>query len=97
MKKIIYILLIILFLAGCVREDIHPAKPDTIKDAECEVDSDCKISGCNGEICAKEEMHSICIFKPEFECYKIIACKCIEGKCGWEQSPELLECLAQYK
>ena len=80
MKKITYILLIILFLAGCVQKDIYPATPDTEKGTECEADSDCKISGCNGEICAKEEMNSICIFKPEFECYKLVDCKCIEGK-----------------
>lgn len=62
-------------------------------DEECSLDSDCKISGCNSEICSKEEMISICVYKPEFECYKLSNCKCINAKCGWEQTKEFSSCL----
>ncbi|MBL7100855.1 MAG: hypothetical protein ISS23_02795 [Nanoarchaeota archaeon] len=62
---------------------------------ECSQDSDCKIGGCNSEICSKEAMVSICIYKPEFECYKMINCKCIDGECGWEQTKEFQECMTQ--
>lgn len=59
----------------------------------CEADSDCKISGCSGEICAEQEMTSICLYKPEFECYSLTNCKCVNGKCGWEQTKEFLDCV----
>ncbi len=64
----------------------------------CESDSDCKISGCNGEICSEQEgMASICVYKPEFECYSLTNCKCINGKCGWEQTEEFLDCVTSNK
>lgn len=68
-----------------------PSKPK----GSCEIDSDCKISGCNGEICAEQEMTSICMYKPEFECYSLTNCKCTNGKCGWEQTEEFLNCVAE--
>lgn len=62
----------------------------------CEKDSDCKIGGCNGEICSEEEMSSICLYKPEFECFKLTNCKCINGRCDWEQTEKFLDCRSRY-
>lgn len=85
----------------CVVLESYPAQLRCPKEEPairgCEKDSDCKISGCNREICAKEEMMSVCIYKPEFECYKLTRCECHDGKCGWEQTEEFLECLASNK
>ncbi|MDP2909232.1 MAG: hypothetical protein Q8N77_05485 [Nanoarchaeota archaeon] len=61
----------------------------------CEKDSDCKISGCNNEICYEETRFSTCVYKPEFECYKLAKCKCFQGRCGWEQPREFSDCLAK--
>jgi len=64
----------------------------------CESDSDCKISGCNGEVCSEQEgVASICVYKPEFECYTLTNCKCTNGKCGWEQTEEFLNCIVTKK
>ena len=106
MKKTFAILILAIFLtAGCVSKDIHPAKlgpkEEISEEKECEVDSDCKIGGCNGEICAKaeftEEIASICVFKPEFACYKLIDCKCINGRCAWDKTEEFLKCFSEKK
>jgi eight-cysteine-cluster-containing protein len=90
MKKLIYTILVLLMflIMGCEEE-----LKETITNEECQKDSDCKITGCNGEICSKEQLMSICIYKPEFECYKLINCKCTDGKCGWEKTDEFNECL----
>jgi len=66
----------------------------------CESDFDCDIGGCNGEICGNKDsiknIASICLYKPEFECYSLTDCKCINGKCGWEQTEEFLDCKLRY-
>lgn len=90
-EKLCLLLVVIILLLGC-QEKLEET-PEEISEKECELNSDCKVSGCNGEICGKEEMMSICIYKPEFECYKLSKCKCIKGKCNWEQTEELLSCL----
>ncbi|KKQ37831.1 MAG: hypothetical protein US53_C0008G0022 [Candidatus Woesebacteria bacterium GW2011_GWA1_37_7] len=56
----------------------------------------CKVGGCNNEICMSEldkEVVSICIYKPEYECYKKAICeKQANGKCGWTQTGALRAC-----
>jgi hypothetical protein len=56
----------------------------------------CVIGGCNREICAEEEMSSICIYNERFECYKNAVCEVQDnGKCGWTMDEELAGCLEQ--
>lgn len=74
---------------------ICPKEKTPVTLQECEADSDCQIGGCNSEICAKEKMNSICIYKPEFECYKLIKCRCIDGRCSWGKTQEFLECFEE--
>lgn len=143
MKKIIYIIILSIFLLnGCTEEEILGSKCGTVSPdsrdeccerkmvdkphdecegrwrywesdsenecawvcgvlrerrmlEECEEDSDCKVGGCNGEICSKEPLAGICLYKPEFECYKQIDCKCTNGGCGWEKTEEFEECFKQ--
>jgi len=55
----------------------------------------CRPTGCSGEICSDKDIASICIWKPEFECYQAAECKRqANGKCGWTQTQELEECIA---
>lgn len=74
---------------------ICPGRPIKARGG-CESDSDCKVSGCSGEICSEQELVSICLYKPEFGCYKLTSCKCINGRCGWEQTEEFLDCKSRY-
>ncbi len=54
---------------------------------KCEIDEECKISGCSGQICQsiyEDTLISTCEFK---ECYEYkkygYICKCINNKCQW--------------
>lgn len=57
----------------------------------------CIVSGCNGEICQgkdEEPIMTICIYQPEYECYKKAVCEVQEdGKCGWTETKEFQECI----
>ncbi|MEK6953383.1 MAG: eight-cysteine-cluster domain-containing protein [Candidatus Micrarchaeota archaeon] len=79
-----------------VPDDIPPL-PDGDTFSECKVDSDCAIGGCNSEICTTpqkaKDVASICVYKPEFACYKQIGCGCISGVCAWEETPEFRLCV----
>jgi len=56
----------------------------------------CVVTGCSREICAEEEVMSVCIWKEEYACYQEHGnCRRQEsGKCGWTESAELLSCLS---
>lgn len=56
---------------------------------------DCKISGCNRELCveAGEDVVSICIYQERFKCYQQATCKRQLGYCAWTQTPALTNCL----
>ncbi|MFH1751104.1 MAG: eight-cysteine-cluster domain-containing protein [Candidatus Micrarchaeota archaeon] len=76
-------------------DDIPPF-PDN-EYSECVTASDCAIGGCNGEVCTTAEnaqrIGSICVYKPEYACYKQISCGCIEGACAWQETPEFRLCV----
>lgn len=83
-----------------VQEPIEEKKEDNliIKEEDSLEKLECIISGCNNEICGKEEFISICVYFPEFACYKDAVCEVQEnGKCGWTETKELLNCLEDKK
>ena len=56
--------------------------------------SGCVVSGCSSEICAEEEVISICLFRPEYECYRTATCeRQLDGECGWTMTDELIDCV----
>jgi eight-cysteine-cluster-containing protein len=61
--------------------------------AECHSDDDCFRTGCSGEICAAESAASLCIWRPEHECYEDRFCGCQQGSCGFKDHPQLLTCI----
>jgi len=63
----------------------------------CLTDDDCQTGGCSGELCFKKgfEVSSICFWKPEYECFKKIGCKCINNKCQWQKTSDFNECLSK--
>lgn len=66
-------------------------------DGECaQAQNDCQRSGCSGELCVEpgNDVASICIYRPEFACYRSAACeRQANGQCGWTRTPELAMCL----
>ena len=55
----------------------------------------CYVGGCSGEICSEEEgASSICIWNPQFACYKDAVCeRQAGGQCSWTQTDALQECI----
>ncbi len=61
--------------------------------AECRVDRDCMITGCSDQICSPEPVITTCEFKREYECLRSSNCRCIGGRCGWEETESYLSCM----
>ena len=63
--------------------------------------TECMVGGCSGELChgPDEPGISICIFKPEYACLEFSACGNFgaDGGCGWEQTQEYVDCMAQFE
>jgi hypothetical protein len=64
----------------------------------CLPPDECHPTGCNGEICANQDVASPCVALPEFACYQEVGVCEIQpwGQCGWTPTPELDECLSQF-
>jgi eight-cysteine-cluster-containing protein len=57
--------------------------------------SECRATGCSGQICADEDMFSTCEYRPEYACYQSATCeRQTDGQCGWTPTPALQACLA---
>lgn len=61
----------------------------------------CEVSGCSGQLCISAEEAaagggvSTCEFRSEYACYREASCEPqADGKCGWTQTTELTQCLA---
>jgi len=62
------------------------------------VQPDCVVMGCNNEICSSpdDQKFTACVYLPEYSCYSTAKCeKQVNGSCGWTQTAELTQCLAQ--
>ena len=64
--------------------------------AECATDADCIVTGCSSQVCANEDVATTCEWREEYACYadEYTSCGCQQGSCGWAQTPELEQCLA---
>jgi hypothetical protein len=64
----------------------------------CLPPDECRPTGCNGEICANQDMASPCVALPELACYQELGICELQpwGHCDWTQTPELDECLSQF-
>jgi eight-cysteine-cluster-containing protein len=59
----------------------------------------CAVAGCSGQLCVSAEEASTivttCEFRDEYACYAEASCEPqADGKCGWTQTAELTQCLA---
>lgn len=84
-----------------VKPALAPASPTPTPTTTLAPTTTCVIGGCNGEICQgadEEPLTSICLYKPEYVCYKDAICEIQEsGKCGWTQTNEFRQCLEKHK
>lgn len=56
--------------------------------------SECRPTGCSGQICADQDIISTCGFRPEYACYKTARCeRQPSGGCGWTLTQELQRCV----
>ncbi|HSN82196.1 MAG TPA: hypothetical protein VLS88_06430 [Polyangiales bacterium] len=64
----------------------------------CLPPQECRPTGCNGEICANQDVASPCVALPEFACYQQLGrCELQPwGQCGWTPTPELDACLSEF-
>ncbi|MCW5892756.1 MAG: hypothetical protein KIT14_19765 [bacterium] len=57
----------------------------------------CVVTGCSGEICAKEPLMSVCWWFPAFVCFSSATCAPqADGQCGWIIDEALRTCLGRY-
>jgi len=77
------------------RCEAEKAGAKNIINGECkETPKKCIPTGCSKELCSDKEMTSICIYKPEFDCYRQALCGAqANGQCGWTETPALKACL----
>ena len=59
--------------------------------------SECKVTGCSGQICSDDEhVVTTCEWIEQYACYQTAKCeRQIDGKCGWTQTDQLIKCLKQ--
>lgn len=56
--------------------------------------STCKVTGCNGELCATEELASSCQWSPVFRCLSGRHCVASAEKgCEWRDLPSITRCI----
>ncbi|RME21886.1 MAG: hypothetical protein D6806_13875, partial [Deltaproteobacteria bacterium] len=65
-------------------------------------ESQCIVTGCSGQVCAPQPVNTTCEWRPEYECLGYSNCTIVQRDdgtvgCGWEQTPEFLECMAQFE
>jgi eight-cysteine-cluster-containing protein len=88
MKYLLFMGGLLIFLLACT----------SIPGAECRTDADCVTGGCSGVICASKDSPPIvttCEFFAEYECYQDISCGCVDHRCGWKETPEFEQCVAE--
>jgi hypothetical protein len=64
------------------------------------LETGCIQTGCNGEVCAPFPVNTTCVWLPEYACLQLTTCQALytsDGQmtCGFEQTPEYLDCLLQ--
>lgn len=101
MKRLIVLLLV--FIVGCttVDENVGGTQPyNPPIESDCNVDSDCAVGGCSGQICARAEVVNdiitTCEYNEVYSCYKLSSCGCVNNKCQWAENQEFNNCLARY-
>jgi hypothetical protein len=83
-------------LEACLAEATDPTPPVPTEEPPAPTD-ECVVGGCSGQLCiaADADGTSTCEWREEYACFAYATCeKQPSGKCGWTQTDELTECLA---
>jgi len=60
--------------------------------------TECRATGCSGQVCSDQDVITTCEFRPEFACFRAARCeRQVGNQCGWTMTPELQACLAQHR
>ncbi len=65
---------------------------------ECTAAIDCVRAGCSSQLCvplSQSDVVTTCEYLEEYDCLPLTTCGCYEGKCGWDQNQEYLNCLEE--
>ncbi len=57
----------------------------------------CVVGGCSSQLCGEEgdDLVSTCEWTEKYSCYQKATCeRQASGQCGWTETPELLQCIA---
>ncbi len=58
--------------------------------------TECRPTGCSGQLCADTEVNTTCEYLEIYGCYKTAVCERQKNdECGWTVTPELKACLRQ--
>lgn len=58
----------------------------------------CVVGGCSSQLCGEEgdDLISTCEWTAKYSCYQKATCeRQASGQCGWAETPELLQCIAE--
>ncbi len=104
MKKIIILITIplLLILSGCTINFSKLNQNKTNNNEMPKTSGNCVTTGCSGELCVekgqKQDVMTICVFLPEYECFKYTKCEKQEnGECAWTRNENYLSCLEDKK
>lgn len=90
-------LVVALALAGacaCVTERPDRRGGASVQRSSARVVEPCVVSGCSGQICAREPLFSTCEWRPEYACFARATCAPqLNGACGWTMTDALRACL----
>ncbi len=81
-----------------------PVNATPVFEPQCTVDENCSTGGPYGVVCgpkaAVENLSTEGDWRPEYKCFQkeegLASCKCIEGACKWERTPEFCACGENY-
>jgi eight-cysteine-cluster-containing protein len=79
---------------ACVTERADPRGGAAVQRRSARVVEPCLVSGCSGQICARQALFSTCEWRPEYACFANATCGPQPGgECGWAMTDALRACL----
>jgi len=103
--------LVLSYVAPTPPPTMTPAQPPQpvnatppVVEPQCTADENCSIGGPYGIVCGPtvivENLSTGGEWRREYECFEreanLTSCKCIQGTCKWERTPEFCECGEKY-
>ncbi len=90
---------VILPLAACGKEKNSPSPSFDL--AEAKTEGACMVGGCSGQLCIRADQAdgavTTCEWTAAYGCYSQfgMCAQNADGSCGWRDTPDLRNCLAQ--